>query len=49
MSIDYIIFEEDKIIFLEIKSGNSQLSFKQRNIKKLIKEGKVEWDEMRIK
>ena len=48
MPIDYIIFEEDKIIFLEIKSGKSQLSTKQRNIRNLIKDGKVEWDEMRI-
>lgn len=48
MPIDYIVFEEDRIIFLEIKSGKSQLSSKQRRIKKLIKEGKVEWDIMRI-
>lgn len=48
MPIDYIIFEEDRIIFLEIKSGESTLSVKQKNIKKLILEGKVIWDEMRI-
>jgi len=48
MPIDYIIFEEDKIVFLEVKSGKSQLSTKQKNIKNLIKDGKVEWDEMRI-
>lgn len=46
--IDYIIFEEDKIVFLEIKSGESRLSPSQKNIKNLIKDGKVEWDEMRI-
>jgi predicted Holliday junction resolvase-like endonuclease len=48
MPIDYIIFEEDKIIFLEVKSGKSQLSTKQRNIRNLIKDNKVFWDEMRI-
>lgn len=48
MPIDYIIFEEDQIIFLEIKSGKAQLSTKQRHIRDLIKEGKVIWDEMRI-
>jgi len=48
MPIDYIIFEEDKIVFLEVKSGESRLSQKQTNIKRLIKEGKIEWDEMRI-
>jgi hypothetical protein len=46
--IDYIIFEEDKVIFLEIKSGESRLSDTQKNIRKLIKEGKVEFDQMRI-
>lgn len=48
MPIDYIIFEDDKIVFLEIKSGKSQLSTKQRKIRNLINDGKVEWDEMRI-
>ena len=46
--IDYIIFEENKIVFLEIKSGESKLSEGQRNIKKLIQDGKVEFDQMRI-
>jgi len=46
--IDYIIFEEDKVIFLEIKSGEAKLSQSQRKIKEMIKSGSVEWDEMRI-
>jgi len=46
--IDYIVFEEDKIIFLEIKSGKSKLSSKQIKIRNLIKNNKVVWDEMRI-
>jgi len=46
--IDYIIFEEDKIVLLEIKSGESKLSDGQKNIKRLIQEGKVEFDQMRI-
>ncbi len=46
--IDYIVFEDDKIVFLEIKSGESKLSDGQKNIKKLIIEGKVEFDQMRI-
>jgi len=46
--IDYIIFEEDKIVLLEIKSGESKLSDSQKNIKRLIQEGKVEFDQMRI-
>lgn len=46
--IDYIIFEEDKVIFLEIKSGEAKLSQGQKKIKEMIKNGNVEWDEMRI-
>ena len=48
MPIDYIIFEEDKVVFLEIKSGKSQLTHTQKNIKKLINEKNIVWDEMRI-
>jgi len=48
MPIDYIIFEDNKIVFLEVKSGKSQLTPNQRNIKKLIDSKKVFWDMMRI-
>ena len=47
--IDYVYFGDDKVTIIEIKSGNARLSKKQRAIKKLIMEGKVEWDEIRIK
>lgn len=46
--VDYIIFEENKIVFKEIKSGGAQLSPTQRKIKQLIFEKKVVWEEMRI-
>ena len=49
MPIDYIHFGEDKITFIEVKSGKARLSIKQRKIKKLINEHKVDWDEIRIK
>jgi predicted Holliday junction resolvase-like endonuclease len=48
MPIDFIVFEEDKVVFLEIKSGKAQLSQTQKAIKALVQAGKVEWDEMRI-
>jgi len=48
MPIDYIYFGDNKIVFIEIKSGKSQLSPKQRNIKKLILNQQVLWDEIRI-
>ncbi len=47
--IDYISFEKDKIVIIEVKSGNSKLNSKQRNIRDLIKNGKVEWELYRIK
>lgn len=46
--IDYICFEQDKIVFLEIKTGEAQLSPKQRNIKSLIENKQVYWDEFRL-
>jgi len=47
--IDYIIFEKDKVVFVEVKSGNSKLSKKQRLIKSNIDKGNVEFHEIRIK
>jgi len=46
--LDGLSFEEDKILFVEIKTGKSKLSKKQENIKKLVKEGKVEFVTVRI-
>lgn len=45
--IDGVIFDEDTIKFIEIKTGNSFLSNKQKFIKKQIEEGKVEFKEVR--
>lgn len=41
--IDFVHFDEDKVTFVEVKSGNSKLSKKQRIIRDLIKDGKVEF------
>lgn len=46
--IDYIAFQEDRITFIEIKMGTSQLSQKQKNIKRLIEENKVYFKEIRV-
>ena len=46
--IDYLVFKEDEIVFVEIKSGKARLSKKQKNIKKLIEDNKVNWEEVRI-
>jgi len=46
--IDYIVFDDTEVVFLEVKSGKAQLNSKQRKIKKLIKEKNVRWEEYRI-
>lgn len=46
--IDGVQFNEDELIFIEIKTGKSALSKKQRWIKQLIKEGKVNFATFRI-
>lgn len=48
MPVDYIVFNDNEVVFLEVKSGGAQLSPVQRTIKQLILNGKVSWKEMRI-
>ncbi len=47
--IDGIAFSEDKIVFCEFKSNTSSLSEKQKKIKQLVLEKKVDWLEMHLK
>lgn len=53
--IDYVIFSKDnsgkinKIVILEIKSGDGKLSKPQREIKEAIKAGKVYFEEINVK
>lgn len=47
--IDYISFGDDEITFIEVKSGKSQLSAKQRHIRDLVNNKLVAWKEVRIK
>ena len=56
--IDYMVFDWradkvenltiGKVVLLDVKSGKSQLSSKQRRIRDLIKAGRVEWREVRL-
>ena len=46
--IDYLSFGDDGVTFIEVKSGKSQLSSKQRHIRDLIKAKQVSWKEFRI-
>lgn len=53
--IDYVVFSKDesgkveRIVFVEIKSGDSKLSKVQREIRDTIKAGKVFFEELSIK
>ena len=46
--IDGVQFEEDEIVIVEFKTGNSKLSPKQARIKDLIERGKVRFQEIRF-
>ncbi len=48
MPIDGIAFEDDAIKFIEVKTGKSQLSNKQKQVKELIQKKQVEWHELRF-
>lgn len=53
--IDFIVFkgmdqkEPEEVVFVEVKSGNSQLSTPERRLRDVIKNGKVSWEIYRIK
>lgn len=52
--IDFIVFpgmdgkEIKEVVFVEVKSGNSSLSTVERQLRDVIKEKKVSWQEYRI-
>jgi predicted Holliday junction resolvase-like endonuclease len=46
--IDYVVFDKDKIVFMEIKSGKARLTKGQKDIKDMIDAGKVVFETMRI-
>lgn len=48
MPIDYISFGEDAVKFIEVKTGDSNLSSRQKKIKNLVEQKKVEWHELRF-
>lgn len=46
--IDFVVFDDDNVIVVEVKTGKSRLSKKQRRIRDQIKSGKVKWEVVRI-
>ena len=46
--IDGVQFEDDRIVFIEFKTSSSTLTTRQRLVRNLIKDGKIEFREFRI-
>ena len=46
--VDGISFNEDEVIFIEIKTGKARLTNSQKSVKKLVKEGKVSFATFRV-
>ena len=46
--IDGVQFENDKIIFVEFKIGDSKLTVRQKEIRDLINKGRIEFREFRV-
>jgi predicted Holliday junction resolvase-like endonuclease len=46
--IDYIAFEDDCVVLIEIKSGDSKLNKNQKNIKDIVESGNVRFETYRI-
>lgn len=54
--IDFVVFDglddfkdEVKVRFIEVKTGNSQLTIRERMVRDAIQAGRVEWQLVRIK
>lgn len=46
--IDGIQFEEDKVVLMEFKAATSKMTSLQRQIKSLVEEGRVTFEEIRL-
>lgn len=46
--IDLLVFNDDEIVFVEVKTGDAKLTEKQRNIQRIIEEGKVRFEVHRL-
>ncbi len=46
--IDGLVFDDQKIVFVEFKTASSQLNDNQKKVKNLVQDKKVEWLEFRV-
>src|SRR3989344_4789866 len=45
--VDGLSFEDDRVVFVEFKTGKSRLSYGQKRVRDLVEGKKVEWREVR--
>lgn len=51
--VDFVVFDGldagalERVVFLEVKTGGAALSTRERQIRDAIREGRVEWEELR--
>ena len=46
--VDGVQFQDDEVIIVEFKTGDSQMTTRQRQIKRMVAEGKVRFEEIRF-
>lgn len=46
--IDLVVFEDNEIIFVEVKTGESRLNPNQKKVKELVEAGAITWKEIRL-
>ena len=46
--VDGVQFQEDEVIIVEFKTGGSEMTTRQRQIKRMVTEGKVRFEEIRF-
>lgn len=46
--VDGVQFEEDKIVFVEFKANGSKLTPREKRLRELVEQGRVEWLEFRL-
>ena len=46
--IDIVALDDGMVVFVEVKTAQSGLSARQRMLKRVIQEGRVEWMEIRM-
>lgn len=46
--VDYVVFDETGIYFVEVKTGGARLSNNQNKFKQMVLDGKVFWEEIKV-